>query len=377
MRPLSNDLSWIVLASAGPAAWVAAAAAAYVNAPGETSALLLLTGLMALIAGSAVSILMARDLKRALEDLAAQSRLASREQPLNRLQPALRELAAISDGLAATSARLAASRTRPYAAAADWRWDLATGAMDWSAAATLLFRIEGTASRARLVALAHPANRAALVAWLGVLARGEDAAPCEFRIARGDGTTRMIRAAATIDRDTTGVPVAITGSFADLGPEPQETAPAADSAVNAMLQALAAKLRQRARAAGVEFGAAIMPELGPAPGAADKLAAALDLLGEQAVTFTPRGGRVLLRADKLGSGAVRIALACDRQHAPDGMELAGHLVELNCGLTAAKRLEDARALAAAGGAHLSVETRDGRDIVAITLGEPAPARRAA
>jgi hypothetical protein len=59
------------------------------------------------------------------------------------------------------------------------------------------------------------------------------------------------------------------------------------------------------------------------------------------------------------------------------MELAGHLVELNCGLVAAKRLEEARALAAASGGHLAVEERDGRATVAIILADAAPARRAA
>ncbi len=136
-------------------------------------------------------------------------------------------------------------------------------------------------------------------------------------------------------------------------------------------------MRARAGAAGIDFGAAIQPELGPVQGPAQQLAAALDLLGDSALTFTPRGGRVLLRANRLASGGVRIALACDRQAAPDGMEMAGQLVELNCGFLAAKRIEEARALVAASGGQLAIEQRDGRDTVAVILSDAAPARRAA
>jgi PAS domain-containing protein len=339
---------------------------------------------------------MARDLGRALRDLAADAALANRERPLARLKPAMRELAAIADGLAATAARLAEARARHAGAdalrrnaeaalalaasePAEWRWTLASGAMDWSPAADFLFRAAGAEpSRGRLLSLAHPSSRADLVAWLALLARGDDAPPSEFRIARGDAVARTVRATATIERAADGSPIAIAGTFSDVGPAPLRDAPpeAADE-VNALLQALAARMRARARAAGIDFGAAILPELGPAQGPAQKLAAALELLGESALTFTPRGGRVLLRADRVASGSVRISLACDRQAAPDGMEMAGQLVELNCGFLAAKRLEDARALVAAAGAQLAVEQRDGRDIVAIILSDATPARRAA
>ena len=321
LRPLANDLSWIVLASVLPASWVAAALATYLLAPSETSVLLLLCGVMALAAGAAASVLMALDLGRALRDIAADAALVSRELPLARIKPAVRELAAIADGFAATAARLAEARARRDGAEAlrrnaeaalalaahepaQWRWTLATGAMEWSPAADLLLRAAGAEpSRARLLALAHPSSRADLVAWLALLARGEDAPPRDFRIVRRRRGAHRSRH-ATIERTADARPPPLPARSAISAPSySREAAPEAADEMNVLLQSLAARMRGQARAAGIDFGAAILPELGPVQGPAQQLAAALDLLAESALTFTPRGGRVLLRADRLAWAA--------------------------------------------------------------------------
>jgi hypothetical protein len=395
LRPLARHIAWIVLACAVPASGVAAALAASFSTPSGANALLLTVGMIALLAGVSASILMARALCCALDDLAADADIMSRERPLARHHPALREVAAIADGLAAAATRLQQARAhravadalRRHAkaalelahAAADrgtWRWDLATGAMEWSAACNVLFRVarDGAPSRTQLLALAHPSSRAPLVAWLALLTRGEDAAPLEFRITRGDGATRMIRATAAVEYNASDEAVAIAGSFEDVGedrpaspaPQTEEAAPAGDA--NALLQALATHMRHRALAAGIDFAAAIMPGLGPLHGAAQALDGALALLGESLLTVTPRGGRVLLRADPGAGRGLSIAFGCYRPPGSDGMDLAGHMVELNCGTLAAKRIEEARArLAPIGGTITVARTTAGSEAVTVVL----------
>ena len=404
-RPLARQLWWLVLASLVPAAWVAAAFAASVYEPTGANALVLVMGVMALIAGAAASILMARGLSRALDDLAAEAELLSRERPLSRLQPAVREFARIADGLAAAGVRLQQAPARRAAADAlcdhaeaalavahavalrgEWRWDLATGAMSWSAAVDLLFHLarDGASSRTRLLALAHRSGRAALVAWLARLARGEEAAPFEFCIIRGDGATRAIRATAAVERDPSGAAVAIAGTFEDLGDgNPAESSPPApgdawSADATSLLQTIAAKMRQRAHAAGIDFGAAIMPDLGPLGGDVGAIAAALSGLAENALTVTARGGRILLRANRAADGALRIALGPAGLAASDGLEMAGHMIELNCGALAAKRIEEARTLLAANGGRLAIKRVPGQgDAVTIVLPSAEAQRKAA
>ena len=265
LRPLANDLSWIVLASAVPAAWVAAALAASCYAPGEASALLLLTGGMALLAGVSVSILLARELRHALADLAAEAERAGRGQPLARLKPAVREFAAIADGLAAAAMR----------------------------------------------------------------------------------------------------------------PQPAQTGRAPAGDVNTLLQALAATMRERAREAGIDFGAAIMPDLGP-PREPAQIASALAILGESVLTVIPRGGRVLLRANADANHRLTIAFGCHRPAGSDGMATAGDRVELDGRTLAAKRMEETRALVASAGGTLAVErTAQGGEAVTIAFPGPSAARQAA
>jgi PAS domain-containing protein len=401
LRPLARHVSGIVLASAAPASWVAAALAASFQAPSGANALLLTMGVIAMLAGISVSILMTRQLCRALDDLAADAEMVSRERPPAHVDPVVREVGAIADGLAAAAMRMQQARARRGVAEAlrrhaeaalelahsaaergAWRWDLATGAMEWSAACNVLFRVaaDGAPPRTQLLALAHPSSRADLVAWLAHLARGEEAAPLAFRITRGDGAMRMIRATAAVEYDSSDEAIAIAGSFEDIGEDrPASTAPRAAEAVpagdaNALLQALAAHLRPRAHAAGIDFAAAIMPGLGPLHDTAQALDDALALLGESVLTVTPRGGRVLLRADPQAGSGLSIAFGCYRPAGSDGMELAGHMIELNCGTLAAKRIEEARArLASIGGTLTVARTTAGSE--AVTLALPGARRK--
>jgi hypothetical protein len=145
-RPLRRHLLWLVLASAVPAAWAAAALAATVARPSAASALALLTGAVALAAGAYASLLLARGLRNSLDDLAADARMLNSGSPLARLGTNVRELAAIAEALAAASV--------PVEAPLAPRFDLASGAARWSRAVEDLYR--GAGGSAPSVSAAAP-----------------------------------------------------------------------------------------------------------------------------------------------------------------------------------------------------------------------------
>lgn len=140
-HPLAHDLVVLVLASAVPAAAVAAALAASAYDPACPNALMLVLSAVALAAGVYCSCLIARGLRLGLEDIAADARMLERGRPLARLEPRLRELAAIAEALAG-----AAPHLRP---AAPPRLDFAEGAAGWSRTVASLYRGE-RASAGRL-----------------------------------------------------------------------------------------------------------------------------------------------------------------------------------------------------------------------------------
>jgi hypothetical protein len=154
-RPLHRHLLWLVLASAVPAAWVAAALAASVAEPGATSAFMLLMGAIALVAGAYLSVALARDLRNSLDDLAADVRTLKSGVPLARLGTGVREVAAIAEALRAASA--------PAPAPLAPRLDLASGAARWSRAVEDLYRGAGGPVPAVPAALAWCEPAAVLV----------------------------------------------------------------------------------------------------------------------------------------------------------------------------------------------------------------------
>ncbi|HXQ52910.1 MAG TPA: hypothetical protein VN802_17600 [Stellaceae bacterium] len=395
-RPLAYHLSWLVIASLVPAAWVAAALAASLFDPAWPSALALMTGVMALAVGAFVSVLIATSLRRTLVDLASEASMLRSGRALVRLEPAVREFAAIADALAAIAAR-ARDSADGRAEAADrgtFHWDLATGAMAWTDdVGTLLELREGTSpSSARLLARAHPADRAPLATWLASLARGEEVEPLEFRTAREDGATRTIRAQAASERDGDGAPVRICGRFelvADDRPAPRQ--PCAPMPIGArmldaaaVMERVAAAARQRASMAGVDIVLDAAADLAPVGGDEGALEAALACLVDNAVTFTPRAGRIVLRAGWDANGDLRIALGAvgpatvTGALVVDGMGIAGNMIELGCGARAAMSVAEARCRIEALGGKVLVQRGAGEgDSVTIVLPGRGAVRAAA
>jgi PAS domain-containing protein len=209
--PFAQHIAALVLASAVPSAAVAAALATYLYHPGWQSALALSMSVILLMFGAGVSFVLARDLDRMLDDLATDAQLMARDLPLTRLQPVVREAAAIADALADAASHRAE-------AAASWRWDLVTGTMRWNIAAETVLGLDGETvpSLARLYGLVAMGDRGRLTAWLASLARGERSGPCEFRVVTG-GEPRHIRAEARLRRESDGTLTLVAGSFADAG----------------------------------------------------------------------------------------------------------------------------------------------------------------
>ena len=189
-RPLARELLFLVLASAVPSASVAAALAASAYDLGWRNALTLLMGGTALAVGIYVSCLIARDLRKALEDLAADARMLSRATPIARLEPAVRELADIAEALEAASARL-----RP---AQPPRLDLAHGAQSWSRAVEELHRS----------AAAEPREAADAAAWCEPTALVANLAAKFSERARAAGIALEVEAASALG--------AVRGSARDI-----------------------------------------------------------------------------------------------------------------------------------------------------------------
>jgi signal transduction histidine kinase len=271
-RPIATDLSWLVLASLVPAAWVAAALAAASYAPSSQHALMLVAGVIALMVGASISILIASDLRRALNDIAADTKLLSRSLPMARLTPAVREFAAIADGLAAIVQRVAQTSADEDKAAAPAQRKIFNATAILNAVATEA----GLLAAAAGIAFAYHA-------------------PAGVRLACGDGAA---------------------------------------------------------------------------------LEGALTRIVENALTVTPRGGRITLEAHPDASGGLSITLARTLANAPTGIEIARPLVELNCGATGARRIEEARGLVVAAGGQFSTTPIAHGESMTITVAS-APLAKAA
>jgi len=240
-RKLSAYLFWLVLASLVPACWVAAALTRLVFDPGWQGANMLVMGAAAFAGGVGITLGLARDLARAIALLAAETDVMVRGAPTARLLAAVRELNMAGEALeiAANLHRDAgeppplrhgaasAERATPAVTDCTWTWDLADGDLRWSAASSNLLGLaaDATPSRARLLELAHPADRAVLAAWLASAARGIATASVEVRIAMGDGALRAIRCCGAAERNGAGRIVAVAGRFEMAAAVPHQTQP--------------------------------------------------------------------------------------------------------------------------------------------------------
>lgn len=108
-RPLAVHLLWPVLASLVPACWVVASVTMSVFERDWISATLLVVTSTALGGGIFVSAALARELRRAVGDLAIEAGMLGRGRAVARLSLAVGELQAVADALHAAAARAAAA----------------------------------------------------------------------------------------------------------------------------------------------------------------------------------------------------------------------------------------------------------------------------
>ncbi len=101
-----------------------------------------------------------------------------------------------------------------------WDWDLATGVLRWSDAATTLFRRPAAAvqsSAAWWFAQLHPDDRPRVVAGLRAVIDGHgEHWTDEYRLRRGDGTWATVYDRAFVAHDERGLPVRMIGSMLDV-----------------------------------------------------------------------------------------------------------------------------------------------------------------
>jgi PAS domain S-box-containing protein len=101
-----------------------------------------------------------------------------------------------------------------------WDWDLATGVLRWSDAATALFRRPAAAvqsSAAWWFAQLHPDDRPRVVAGLRAVIDGHgEHWTDEYRLRRGDGTWATVYDRAFVAHDERGLPVRMIGSMLDV-----------------------------------------------------------------------------------------------------------------------------------------------------------------
>ena len=136
------------------------------------------------------------------------------------------------------------------------------------------------------------------------------------------------------------------------------------SGCDARLERIAAEAGALARLGGIEFVLSL--RLGDsAPFDATGVGAALHVLLANALTQTPRGGRIALvgAADATG---IRLELSTAAPEEFRGLPDARRLVELGCGAATARAVRRARALLAKDRARLAYEPGD-RERVTIHL----------
>jgi protein-histidine pros-kinase len=115
------------------------------------------------------------------------------------------------------SERLAASRTMALEAGRfnAWEWDFHLGRSSGGERDVDLFGVK-IESGQQLVALTHPADRERVAALWGEHAIPVDEFEIEFRVVRGDGDVRWIKAVGRLERDERGAPLRQVGLSWDI-----------------------------------------------------------------------------------------------------------------------------------------------------------------
>jgi len=235
--------------------------------------------------------------------------------------------------LQATAAALADERARRIAAeatlrqneslaaavtpVASWEWDIASGAVTWSATMYSLFGLDADSappSRARLMAMIHAQDRGRAAAWLATLARAETPAPIELRALRADGATRLLRCECLSVGDGSGRArklVITVRDMTDVAPpaftvEPPRNEPVA---LAALIGAAVCLVETEAEAAGVALVTAVAPDIGIYGGSDRALTEIIVRLLGNAVARSPRSGRVTLHATRTSGSEIEIEIA--------------------------------------------------------------------
>jgi len=113
IRPLGAHLPWLVLAGLVPACWIVASVTMRLYERDWMSATLLVVTAGALVAGILVSGALAREVRRALGDLAAEAGMVRGGRAVARLERAIGELQAAADALHDAAARAAGGPASP------------------------------------------------------------------------------------------------------------------------------------------------------------------------------------------------------------------------------------------------------------------------
>jgi signal transduction histidine kinase/ActR/RegA family two-component response regulator len=103
-----------------------------------------------------------------------------------------------------------------------WDWDIGSGRLIWD---DQMYRVYGLSREARTESFAkwcaskHPEDKARCDLEIKLALQGEKPFDTQFRIVRPDGATRVIRAIASVQRDTAGKPVRMIGTNWDVTAE--------------------------------------------------------------------------------------------------------------------------------------------------------------
>jgi len=221
------------------------------------------------------------------------------------------------------------------ASIASWEWDIATGGIVWSEAMYRLFRLapeSGSASRARLISLIHSHDRARAAAWLASLTREEIHQPIEFQILRADGEIRTARCESRQAHDESGNLYKILGTIRDVtdlkrlearlgegagqNPAPEETVE-----IGPVVGAAVYMAEPAATQAGVMLYADVSSDAGEIKCSERTLKEILSKLINHAVSRSPQGAQVVVRAEPGAEGGLVIEIGDSGP--PPGIEEIG------------------------------------------------------
>ena len=279
-RPLARELAVLVLASAMPAAAVAAALAASAYDPDWQNALMLVMSAVALAAGAYCSCLIARGLRLALEDIAADARMLGEGRPLAAAAPRLDELAAIAAALAAAAPRFRAPAPPPP------QFNFAEGAAGWSRTVASLYQAGARGSAVR--AAAEPA-----LAWCDPVAVLTRLAQTHAARAASAGIALDFEAAATL-RAVRGTARDLEAALGELIDAALEVTSRGGRIVLAAREVAAGTLKLVLGVEGRAAGAGGMIELTSGANLARCLARARELVEAAGGTLVPGAGAVTI-----------------------------------------------------------------------------------